>query len=93
MAPKEPKLSKQAAAVTTRHITFTILDTLEIIRKSGNATRQNVIMAAYKIRLLNMHGTKKRKKILSVRTEVGRGRVKGLYYNLAPLQACGCQIK
>jgi hypothetical protein len=33
MAPKEPKISKQAAAGTTRHITFTILETLEIIMK------------------------------------------------------------
>jgi len=32
MAPKESKISKKAAAVTTRHITFTIPETLVIIR-------------------------------------------------------------
>ena len=66
MAHKKPKISKQAAAGTTRHITFTIPETLEIIRKPGNATSQTVIMAAYKIGLLATHGTKKHKKILSV---------------------------
>jgi hypothetical protein len=46
MTHEEPKISKQAAAGTTRDITFTIPDTLEIIRKSRNATSQSVIMAA-----------------------------------------------
>jgi hypothetical protein len=68
MAPKKPKISKQAAAGITRDFTFTIPDTLEIIRKPGNATSQSIIMAASKIGLLNMHGTKKHKKILPVRT-------------------------
>jgi hypothetical protein len=52
MAPKEPKISKQAAAGTTRHITFTIPKTLETIMKHGSATCQSVIMAAYEIGLL-----------------------------------------
>ena len=68
MVPKESKLNKQAAAGITRHITFTIPETLEIIGKPGNATSQSVIMAAYKIGLLTMHGTKKHKVILSVIT-------------------------
>jgi hypothetical protein len=38
MATKKPKISKQAAAVKTRHITLTIPDTLQIIRKPGSAT-------------------------------------------------------
>jgi hypothetical protein len=67
MAPKKHKTSKEAAAGTTRHITFTIPETLEIIRKPGNATSQNVIMAAYRIGLLTIQCTKKHKKILSVR--------------------------
>jgi len=46
MAPKESIISKQAAAGTTRHITLTIAETLEIIKKPGNATSQYVIMAA-----------------------------------------------
>ena len=46
MAHKEPKISKQAAAGTTRDITLTIPETFEIIRKPGNATCQSVIMAA-----------------------------------------------
>jgi len=60
--------SKQAASGITRHITFTIPETLEIIRKPGNATSQNIIQAAYNTGLLNMHGTKKHKNILPVRT-------------------------
>jgi len=40
MAPKELKINKQAAAGTTRHITFTIPERLEIIMKHGSATRQ-----------------------------------------------------
>jgi hypothetical protein len=67
--------SKQATAGIIRHITFTVLQTLKIIRKAGNATSHSIIMAAYRIGLLNMHGTKKHNNILSVRTEVGRGRV------------------
>jgi len=54
MAPKEPKISKQAAAGTTRHITLTIPETLETIRKHGSATRQSVTMAAYKTGLLTI---------------------------------------
>ena len=68
MAPKEPKISKQAAAGITRDITFTISETLEIIRKPGNSTNQNVIMTAYKNGLLTIYGTKKHKKILPART-------------------------
>jgi hypothetical protein len=40
MASIEPKLSKVGAAGTTRHITLTITDTLEIVRKPGSATSQ-----------------------------------------------------
>ena len=42
-------------------MTFTIPETLEIIRKPGSATSQNVIMAKYKIGLLTIYGTKKHK--------------------------------
>jgi hypothetical protein len=38
---------------------FTVTETLEIIRKPGNATSQSVIMAAYKIGLLTVCGIKK----------------------------------
>jgi len=55
MAPKEPKISKQAAAGTTRHITLTIPETLNIIRKPGSATRHSV-MAAHNNRLLTICG-------------------------------------
>ena len=47
MAPKEPKISKQTAVGTTRHITLTIPEAFEIIMKPGSATCQCVIMAAY----------------------------------------------
>jgi hypothetical protein len=60
MAPKEPKISKQAAAGTTRHITLTIPETFEIIMKPENATCQSVVTAAYNTALLNNHGTKKK---------------------------------
>ena len=61
MASKQPKISKQGAPVKTQDITFTIPETLEIIRKLGNATYQRVIMAAYKIGLLNIYGIKTHK--------------------------------
>jgi hypothetical protein len=53
------KIGKRAPAGMKRHITFTIPDTLEIIRKPGSATSQCVIMAAYNKGLLNMYGIKK----------------------------------
>jgi len=61
MASRESKISKQAAAGITRHITFTIPETLEIITKTGSATCQSVIMSAYKIGLLTIYGTKQHK--------------------------------
>jgi hypothetical protein len=54
MAPIEPKISKQAAAGTTRHITLIISETFETIIKHGSATKQSVTMAAYKIGLLTI---------------------------------------
>jgi hypothetical protein len=54
MASKEPKISTQAAAGITRHITFTIPEKLETIRKPGSATRQSVTMAAYNSGLLTI---------------------------------------
>jgi hypothetical protein len=47
MAPMESKISKQAAAGITRHISFTIPETLEVIKKHGSSTCLSVIMAAY----------------------------------------------
>jgi hypothetical protein len=67
MTPKQLKISKQAAAGTTTDVTLTITETLEIIRKPGSATSQNVIMAAHKFELLTIYGTKKHKKKLHVR--------------------------
>jgi hypothetical protein len=63
MAPKEPKISKQAAAGITTHITFTIPKALEIIIKPGSATCQSVIMAAYNKALLTIYGTNTMKKL------------------------------
>jgi hypothetical protein len=59
MALKESKISKQAAASITRHITFTIPETLEIITKLESATSQSIFMAAYKSRLSTTYGIKK----------------------------------
>jgi len=51
MAPKKFKICKQADAGTTSHITLSIPDTLEIIRKPGGATSQSDIIAPYIIGL------------------------------------------
>jgi len=59
MVPKESKTRTQAAAGITRHITFTIPETIEIIRKLGSAACPCVIMAEYKIGLLTIYGMKK----------------------------------
>ena len=56
MALKESKISKQATAVITRNITFTIPETFEVIRKVGSAISQSIVMAAYTIGLLNTYG-------------------------------------
>jgi hypothetical protein len=61
MAQKKQKISKQAAAVKTSHITFTISETLEIIREPGNVTNQTVIMTANKTGLMTIYGIKKEK--------------------------------
>ena len=52
MDRKDPKISKHTVAGTTRDKIRTSLETLEIVRKSGSATSQSIIMAAHKIRLL-----------------------------------------
>jgi len=62
MASIEPRISKLGEAGTTRHITITITETLEIVRKPGNATSQSVIMAAYNTGLLTIYGIKKQRK-------------------------------
>ena len=59
MAPKEPKISKQAVAGKTRDITLTIPETLEIIWNTSSATNQSTIMVAYKIGLLTTYFIKK----------------------------------
>ena len=46
MAPKGPKIGKQKVADTRREIISTIPEKLEIIRKPGSATSQNIIVAA-----------------------------------------------
>ena len=56
---QNPKISNQTAAGTARHITLTIPEKLEIITKSGSATFQSAIMAAYEIGLLAICGIKK----------------------------------
>jgi len=75
MAPNGPKINKQTVAGTTMHITLTILETLEIIRKPGSGTSQSIIMAAYNTGLLTIYGTKKHNKKLPVRTEISTGTV------------------
>ena len=95
MAPKEPKISKQADAGKTRDITLTIPDTLEIICKLGCATNQSIIMAAYKIGLLTTYGIKKHRRSITCKN-LGQYRycfINGILNTLAPFLSCGCQIK
>jgi len=95
MAPKEPKISKQADAGKTRDITLTIPETLEIICKPGSATNQSTIMAAYKIGLLTTYGIKKHRGRITCKN-LGQYRyclINGILNTLAPLQSHGCQIK
>jgi hypothetical protein len=61
MASIEPRISKLGAAGTTRHITITITETLEIVRNPGSATSQSVIMATYNTGLMTIYGIKKHK--------------------------------
>jgi hypothetical protein len=61
MASIEPRISKLGVSGTTRHITITITETLEIVRKPGSATSQSVIMVAYNTGLLTIYGIKKHK--------------------------------
>jgi len=57
----EPKICKLGTAGTTMDKTLTIPETLEIIKKPGNATSHSVIMAAYNTGFLNIYGIKKHK--------------------------------
>jgi hypothetical protein len=59
MSPKEPKISKEAATDTRRHITYTIPETLEITVKPGIATCQSVIIAVCAIGLMVIYSTEK----------------------------------
>jgi hypothetical protein len=59
MAPEQPKICKQADAGITRHITFTIPEILEIIRKHGSAKCHSVIKAAYNNGLLTIYNIRK----------------------------------
>ena len=60
MASTEQKISKLGAA-GTRHVTLTITEILELVRKPGSATSQSVIMAVYNTGLLTIYGIKKHK--------------------------------
>jgi hypothetical protein len=59
------------------------------------AAYKTVIMAAYKIGLLTIYGTKKHKEKMTYKNLVQYRyclKVNGIFNNLAPLQFCGCQI-
>jgi hypothetical protein len=62
MAPKESKICKEAAAGIKVHIMLTISESLDIIRKPGNARSQSVITAAHKIGFMTIYGKKESKK-------------------------------
>jgi len=65
MASTEPNINKQVIAGKTRDVTFTINETLQIIRKPGSATNQSIIIAAHKIGLSNTYGIKKHRERIS----------------------------
>ena len=70
-------------------ITITIRETLEIIRKSGSATGQGIIMAAQNSGFLNKCGVKKHK---NKTTSKNLGLYKcpvlnGIFFNPAPPQS------
>ena len=60
MVSREYKIGKQAPVGMKRHITFTVPDTLKIIKRLGSAPYWSVIMAVYtyKKRLLAICGIK-----------------------------------
>jgi len=95
MASTEPKISKQAVAGKTRIITLTIPETLEIIRKPGIVTNHSIIMAAYKIGLLNNYGIKKHREIITCNNlrQYRYCLINGTLNTLVSLHLCGCQIK
>jgi hypothetical protein len=88
MASRESKISKQAASSITRHTTFTIMETLEIIRKPASATSWSVIMEAYKSGLLTIYDIKKQKKKITCKN-LGQYRCCLIFNNPAPFQFCG----
>jgi hypothetical protein len=59
MASIATKINKQSVSGTTRRTALTIPETIDIIKKPGNATSQHVITAAYKTGLWTIYGIKK----------------------------------
>jgi hypothetical protein len=94
LLPKEPKISKQAVAGTTRDMIIIILETIEIIRKPGRTTSKRIILAAHKIGLLTTEGRKKHKEKTSCKNlcQYRYCLIIGKLNNPAPLQCCRCQI-
>ena len=93
--PKNKKISKKAVAGTTRDMTLTIPETLEIIRKLRSATSKSVIMAVHKIGLLTTYAIKKQEEKITY-TNLGQYRcclMKGTFNNPAHFQSHGYQIK
>jgi len=95
MAPKEPKISKQAAAGIKSDITLTIPETTKIIREPENATSRSVITAAYKIGLMTIYGIEKHKGKFPCKNLVQYRYclINGILNAVPPLKSCGHQIK
>ena len=88
MASKEPKICKQAAAGTTRHITFTIPETLEITRNPGNATSIQVWIVEHL-----WYNEKQEKNYMYEIYQKRCWLINGMFNNPASLQSGGCEIK
>jgi hypothetical protein len=93
MAPKEPKLSKQAAAGTTTDIILTIPETLEIIWRAGSATTQSHYGIIEDWIVDNLQYKHKEKITCKNLSQYRYCLIYGILNTLATLQSCGRQIK
>jgi hypothetical protein len=59
MTLKDAKMSKQGTACKRKHITLTISQNLEIIRRLESAGNQREVMASYNIEVSTTSETKK----------------------------------
>jgi hypothetical protein len=59
VASKDPKMSKQGTAGKRKHVTLTIPQKTEIIRRPESGTSQREVMASYSIASCTIYDIKK----------------------------------